>query len=462
MKVLFVTSEVAPIKKFGGLGDFSASLPKALSPEGIDIDVIIPFYSDAKVSDLKVFKSLELEVAFNNANHTVEFHKTKLPNSDVDVILARFSKKFSGDFISDTDYFSFFDRCVVTYIQSQYNTYDVIHCNDWHTGFITHLLEEEIGASRPKTLITIHNLAYQGVDNPDLVREVGLLPGHHPLIDWDLNDGDINMLFQAITSSDYVNTVSPTYAKELTTKEFGGDFAEVIKQRSDRFVGILNGVDYSALPRDYDSSNWQEHKTRNIALIRELLGLSTPSNDTDKPVVSFISRLDFGQKGLDILYDVIPTIVKLGGQFILLGTGDKTWEQKLKDLEKDSDLKENISINIEFNSKLALSIYEGSNFFLIPSKYEPCGLTQMMSMRYGALPIVRNTGGLKDTVKHKKNGFVFDDYSKDAFIKAIEQAFTTYKDKQKYSQMVEQALNEDFSWKNSAQMYKNLYFKMKG
>lgn len=462
MKVLFVTSEVAPIKKFGGLGDFSASLPKALSPEGVDIDIIVPFYSDAKVQDLKVYKNFELEVAFNNANHTVEFYKTKLPNSDVDVILAKFSRKFSGDFISDTDYFSFFDKCVVTYVQSQYNTYDVIHCNDWHTGFITHLLEEEIGSSRPKTLITIHNLAYQGVDTPDLVREVGLLPGHHPLIDWDTNDGDVNMLLQAITSSDYVNTVSPTYAKELTTEEFGGEFADIIKHRSDRFVGILNGVDYSSLPRDYDQNNWEEYKLKNISAIRESLGLSTPAEDSDKPVVSFVSRLDSGQKGLDILYEIIPEIIALGGQFILLGTGDKAWEKKLKDLENDSDLKDDISISIEFDSKLALSIYEGSNFFLIPSKYEPCGLTQMISMRYGALPIVRNTGGLKDTVKDDKNGFVFNEYNKKDFLEAIKEAFTVYKDKQKYSEMVEQALVEDFSWENSAQMYKNLYLKMKG
>lgn len=251
MKVLFVTSEAAPIKKFGGLGDYSGSLPKALENLGVEVDIILPYYSDSKVENLKLYKALDLFVPFNNETHKVEVFKTKLPESNVNVILPKSAKAFSGNFISDTEYFAFFDSIVVHFIEAQFNTYDIVHCNDWHTGFVTHLLEDELDMERPKTLLTIHNLGYQGVSTPDLVREVGFLPGQHPLIDWDIEDGDVNMLQQGITSSDYVNTVSKSYADELMTSEFAGDFVDIMQQRKSRFVGILNGIDYSMLLREY-------------------------------------------------------------------------------------------------------------------------------------------------------------------------------------------------------------------
>lgn len=458
MKVLFVTSEAAPIKKFGGLGDVSGALPKALEKEGVDVDIIIPFYSDAKVEKLKVTKHLDVIVQFDNESHNVTFYKTKLPNSDVDVIMPKYEIKFSGDFLSDSEYFAFFDKCVVEYIKAQYNTYDVVHTNDWHTGFITHLLEDEIGETRPKTLLTIHNIGYQGVSSPNLVREVGLMPGSHPLIDWDISDGDVNMLLQAITSSDYVNTVSPSYAEELKTKEFGGDFAELINNREGRFTGILNGIDYSELPREFDENNWQQHKGNFKDSLRDKLNMSKD----DKPLVGFISRLDAGQKGLDVLYGVIPHIVKNGGQFILLGTGDKLWEGKLRDLNDDEELKGNVSINIEFDVKLALEIYKGSDFFLIPSKYEPCGLTQMMSMWYGTLPIAHNVGGLKDTIKDGVNGFTFGRFSVKDFEACIDRAFEIYHQKDRHNNMVVTAMKEDFSWEKSAKLYKSLYHKLHG
>lgn len=456
MKVLFVTSEAAPIKKFGGLGDYSGSLPKALENLGVEVDIILPYYSDSKVENLKLYKALDLFVPFNNETHKVEVFKTKLPESNVNVILPKSAKAFSGNFISDTEYFAFFDSIVVHFIEAQFNTYDIVHCNDWHTGFVTHLLEDELDMERPKTLLTIHNLGYQGVSTPDLVREVGFLPGQHPLIDWDIEDGDINMLQQGITSSDYVNTVSKSYADELMTPEFAGDFVDIMQQRRSRFVGILNGIDYSMLPRDFSLLDWRKKKAEAKKRLMAELGLAFEN----KPIFSIISRIDIGQKGLDILLEAVPHIVKNGGQFVLLGTGDNVWENKFLELEKDPVLRNFISINIKFDVKLAERIYAASEFFLVPSKYEPCGLTQMMSMWYGALPIVHNVGGLKDTVVNGKNGFTFDTYTSEALEKSISEAFRAFEYPSKYAEMVTNALNADFSWGKSAQEYKNLYHKI--
>jgi starch synthase len=453
MKVLFVTSEAAPIKKFGGLGDFSGSLPIALSKLGIDVDVVMPYYSDAKVENLKTYTSLTLEVPFNNEMHHTDFVKTKLPSSNVDLILVKQDVTFSGDFLSDVEFFAFFDKAVVEYVKAEYNTYDLVHCNDWHTGFITHLLNDELSRERPRTLLTIHNLGYQGISSPDLVREIGIQPGQHPLIDWDISDGDVNMLLQGITSSDYLNTVSETYAKELLTPEFAGDFLDVLTQRSSRLIGIVNGIDYHYLPRDYDISTWKPAKSE----AKEHLFRTLKLKDTSKPVFSFISRIDIGQKGLDILLDVIPFIVNNGGNFILLGTGDSIWEDKFRELTNDSKLKDSLSINIEFDVKLANEIYKASEFFLIPSKYEPCGLTQMMSMWYGCLPIAHKVGGLADTIIDSTNGFLFDKYLSKSFEGALARAFEVFRDKAKFNAMVENAMQQDFSWGKSAKKYRDLY-----
>ncbi len=459
MKILFVTSEVAPFRKFGGLGDFSASLPKALEKIGVNVDIILPYYSDIKLQNLKSYKSLELLVSYNNKSYPVEIYKTKLPESNVDVLLLKSDFEFSGDLLAETEYFAFYDKCVVSYVESQYNTYDIIHCNDWHTGFITHLLQDSVGHERPKTLVSIHNIGYQGLGSVEIVKEMGIRPGQHPLIDWDISNGDLSMLFQAITSSDYINTVSPTYAKELLTVEYGGELAYVIQAREGRFEGILNGIDYSALPRDYDVSNWKAQKLKKKQNLQKILKLEQSS----VPLFAFISRLDPNQKGLEILLPMIEKIVNLGGQFVLLGSGDPAWEQKfaqLVDTTSEENIRNNVSINIQFDATLALDIYSGSDFFLVPSKYEPCGLTQMISMWYGSLPIVRNTGGLKDSVKQDENGIIFDNYSTEDFDKAIEKAFNLYTDESKYKAMVENALTADFGWAQSAMAYKKLYEKM--
>ena len=460
MKVLLAASEVAPIIKIGGLGDVIGSLPKALENIGVNADVVVPFYPTAKTENLKLYKSMDLNVPFDNASHVVEIFKTKLPGSNVDVLLLKNARYFSiggaSAFLNDeseTEMFAFFGKAVVEYVKSQFNTYDIIHCHDWHTGFVTHLLQEELHQERPATVFTIHNLFYQGTSSPDLVREAGISPGTHPIIDYDIQDGDLNLLFQGVASSDYITTVSETYAEEIKTEEFGQWLAPTLQSRSDVLSGIINGIDYSFFPRDFEPDNWQDKKAKKKKGLQKELGLDV----NDKPVFSFVSRLDPGQKGLDILYVSIPHILDNGGQFVLLGTGAKDWEEKFAAMMNEKKYKGDVSINIEFSVELANKIYSGSDFFFVPSRYEPCGLTQMIAMHYGTPPIVRAVGGLKDTVDDGKDGIVFQDYSSLDLNKAIDRALKLYQDKESYHKVVEAAMRKDFSWDKSAKKYAELY-----
>jgi starch synthase len=291
---------------------------------------------------------------------------------------------------------------------------------------------------------------YQGVGEAELARETGISPGEHQLVDWDLEDNKLNLMLQGVTSSDYINAVSPTYAKEILTEQYGGSLADILKSREGRLSGILNGIDTNAFPRYYDISNWQTGKAQAKKGLLKKLELK----DSDKPVFSFISRLDPNQKGLDILLEVIPEIISRGGRFVLLGSGDKDWEQKFLRLAG-----EDVAIKIAFDNALACEIYAGSDFLLVPSKYEPCGLIQMIAMWYGTLPIVHNVGGLKDSVKNGVNGFVFDDYLGEVAKKSIENAVKMFGSKD-YENMVVNALKTDFSWNKSAGEYKRLYGKM--
>jgi len=461
MKVLLAASEVSPIIKIGGLGDVIGSLPKALEKLGVDVDVIVPFFPNAKIENISLYKSMDLNIPFNDSTVPVEVFKTKLPDSDIDVILLKNSQYFStggtnffAQNVTETEMFAFFDRAVVEYIKSGFNTYDIVHCNDWHTGLVTHMLQDEIPDSRPATLFTVHNLMYQGIGGLDVVRETGLTPGSHPLLDWDTSDGDLNMMLQGVTSSDFVNAVSPTYAKEILTEEFGGDLAEVLQAREGRLTGILNGLDYTAFPRDYAPNSWEKGKGEAKKKIFELLKLK---GGLEQPLFTYIGRIDPNQKGIDLIYNVVPEIVKKGGTFVLLGTGVKDWEEKLVNLSKEKEMKDNFVCITKFDIDLANLLYSGGDFLVVPSKYEPCGLIQMIAVWYGTLPIVRAVGGLRDTIKDEVNGFTFDKYTSEDFLKAIEKAFMFYKSKNKMDSLVVSAMNCDFSWDISAKKYLGLY-----
>ncbi len=462
MKVLFVAAEVAPIIKMGGLGDVIGALPKALENLKVDADVIAPFYTNIDTSGYKIVKHLELEVTYGGETFIVPIFKTKLPGSNVDLFLIKNDKFFDkkhGYLLNEVVPYSFFDRAVVEFIKSGFNSYDVIHCHDWHTGLIPHILTDELKSEKPPVLFTIHNISYQGNVEFSILRDVDLDPGAHAGIDYDIQDGFLNLMQQAITSADYVSTVSPSYANEVMFKDIGGDLSGFLYDRRNTLTGILNGIDYATLPCEYDISNWQEGKKSARKALFKQLGLLDATNS---PVFSFISRLDPNQKGLDILFDSLDTILENNGVFILLGTGDPIWEEKFKQkgIEIAKKHKNKVSINIKFDNKLALEIYKSSDFFLVPSRFEPCGLTQMISMRYGTLPIVRDTGGLKDSVIDSINGFKFKMYSSADLRSCILRALKFYANTKVYEKMVTSAINADFNWEKSAIEYKKLYKKL--
>ncbi len=460
MKVLLAASEVAPVIKIGGLGDVIGALPKALEKISVNVDVIVPFFPSAKIEGLQLYKSFDLYVPFANKNNVVEVFKTKLPDSNVDLYLLKNEEYFVGgsnffaNNLTETEMFAFFDRAVVEYVNSSFNTYDIIHCNDWHTGLVTAMLKDELGNERPRTLFTIHNLNYQGTGSPALLKDTGIVPGEHPLIDWDLADGDLNMMQQGITSSDYINTVSPSYAKEILTKEFGSSFEDILKSREGRLSGILNGIDYSAHPRSYDINSVEEGKKDAKKALLERLKISPKHKDA--PIFSFVGRIDAFQKGLDILFESLPELLKNDAVFLLLGSGDKRWEEKLATLSQDKTISDKFSCNIMFDIELANLMYAGSDFLVVPSRYEPCGLIQMIAMWYGTLPIVHDVGGLKDTVKNGENGFVFNRYSSQALLISMKEALGVY-GTEKMQKMITASMRKDFGWEQSAVEYKKLY-----
>lgn len=463
MKVLIVASEAAPILKLGGLGDVVGSLPKELQKLDVDADVIIPYFPNAKPNPQDTFKYLEIEVPFNNSLEPVTIYKTKLTGSSVDVLMVKSAKYFDNfqqvafaNNLTETEVFTFFSVSVVEYIKSRFNTYDVIHCNDWHTGLITHLLEDALGEERPGTLFTIHNLMYQGEGDPKVLQEAGIIPGEHRTIDYDIADGTLNLISQGIMSSDFINTVSPSYAKEILTDEFGKNLAEILRTREGRLSGILNGIDYTAFPRKYDVSDYEEVKRSKKTDLQNKLNLTR----SDAPIFAFISRLDPYQKGLDILYEVVPDIIEKGGQFVLLGNGNVEWEEKFIELMRKYGSSDSISVNIKFNVDLANDIYMASDFFIVPSRYEPCGLTQMIAMWYGTLPIVHGVGGLKDSVENAVNGFVFDGYIATNLLNAINKAFDVYTKPVDKDMMIKHAMRSDFGWEKSAEKYLDIYKKI--
>ncbi len=458
MKVLFAAAEVAPIVKMGGLGDVIGALPKALANVKIDCDVIAPFYTTVDAHKYPLYKHLDLPVAYGGRTYTAQVFRGKLPKSDVDIFLVKQDEFFDikkGYIVNEVVPYSFFCRAVASFIKEGFNTYDIIHAHDWHTGMLPHLLTDELGESKPPVVFTIHNISYQGNTEMTILKDMDVDPANHPTVLYDIQDGFLNFMQEALMNADYISTVSPSYASEILYNDISGDLSAILYDRRSRLTGILNGIDYDVMHRDFDVKNWQSVKQSHKSSLLAKLGLL----DANRPLFSYISRLDPNQKGIDIMYDCIEPIVKDYGTFILLGTGDPVWEAKLRELAVALNAKygNHASINIQFDTKLADEIYMASDFFFVPSRFEPCGLTQMMAMFYGALPIVRDTGGLKDSVTDCVNGFKFKTYSSDELLSTIDKAMKFYSNKPVYEKMVHNALQADYSWGSSALEYKKLY-----
>lgn len=479
MNVLLIASECAPIVKVGGIADVIGSLPIALSELGIDIRVVIPYYKPL-IDAAKLEVIDKFEINFGDKKYPVSIHKTLIANSNVTVYLLKneqylsnggiyFSPQYMQSPTEELERFVFFSKAVCHYFSYSNTLFnpDIFHCNDWHTGLIPQLLQTMHNYNRlqiPKTIFTIHNLAYQGFTDLDIARKLGLDISKDQTLKWDATDDNLDMVLQGIIGSDYITTVSERYAEEIQTPEFGEGLQEILESRKDRLKGILNGISYEVfnpkkdinIPVKFSHSNMTEGKRQNKELLQKNLGLAV---DTDIPLIGIISRLA-SQKGLNLVADSLKEICQYNCQVVLLGTGDPQLESKFKQYNEDPSLKGKYVGKIEFSEQLARKIYAASDIFLVPSKYEPCGLTQMVAMRYGAVPIVRATGGLYDTVLDNKTGFTFTEFSSPALLTAFKRAVETYKEKDQWKKLSQACMLEDFSWTQSAKKYAILYQKV--
>ncbi len=485
MRVLFVTSEVATVYKLGGLGDVSYALPAALKRLKVDIQIALPYFRRIKLKHVRCLGPLA--VSWDSRRELVFIFVARLGSTKVPLLLFRHPilDEYKGDKeIDSPTRFAFFCQAVATFVTVEAmkgQRFDIVHCNDWHTAILPMLLgespkiffrnghahtsllpKETLGSLAVRTVLTIHNPMYHGTTGKNLIKKIVLdTRQFHILRDWV--SSYINLLREGLEYADVITTVSPTFAKEMLSKNYGPHVTGILNQRKDHLIGILNGIDPDLwdpkkdknLPFNYSIKDAFTIKIRVKEHLRDVLKLP----EVTVPVFGFVGRLDKNQKGLDILLPSVEKLLKKRTmQLVMLGTGGPS---VVKMIEKvTAKYGESFAFIHTFDERLARKIYAGSDILLVPSKYEPCGLTQMIAMRYGTIPLVRKTGGLADTVEDGKTGFVFEKYQASALIEAMERAIGAWQEPKKWQQMVKTAMRQDFSWKRSAREYLGVYRKL--
>lgn len=466
MKILFTTSELTPIIKVGGLADVAASLTKALKKMGLDVRICLPKYSQIQTKNLKLHL-IAKDIKVNKEN--VNLYLAKLRDFGVPLYLienknyfedARDSEIYLDTFnFKGIQRFLFFSQAALKIFPYLNWKADVIHCNDWETAFIPVFLK--LKEEKIKTILTLHNLSAQGKWNSkDIFDFLNLKGKELETLEIRDKDDDFNLLQQGIFNANFLTTVSPTYKKEILTKEYGEGLEKDLRKNKKKLFGILNGIDTEILNPETDiylktnySLNNLERKTENKIELQEILNLP---KDQKNPLMGFIGRL-VPQKGIDLFEKIIPDLVKMNSQIIFLGVGEKKFEEMILNFAKKYP--KNVSANIKFDSVLAQKIYGGCDIILIPSFFEPCGLIQMIAQRYGTIPIARKTGGLADTIEDGKTGFLFKQYNAEKFLKAIKRCLKLFQDKKSWQKLVKRAMSKDFSWEKSAKEYLRLYQK---
>ncbi|MBM7624974.1 glycogen synthase GlgA [Sporohalobacter salinus] len=472
LKVLFVSPEVNPFVKTGGLADVAGSLPQALKELGVDIRVVLPEYSqvpDKYCSELEHILHYRTEVGWRDEYVGIN----TLNNKGVPTYFIDNKNYFYRDTIYGHDdehiQFAYFCRAVLEMLPKIDFKPDIIHCNDWQSGPLSMMLKENYKKydfyQDIKTVYTIHNLRYQGKFGKEILEDILALDSVH----WESgvvkHDNAVNYMKMGINMSDTINTVSRTYAEEIKTSYFGEGLDYVVRMNADDVYGINNGIDYKKYDPYTDNkiyANYNiddlEKKVENKRKLQQDMELPV----TDVPVISLVSRL-VEQKGLDLIGHVIDELMKEEIQFIILGTGESRYEEMFKKIA--ARYPDKMVAKIKYDSILAQKIYAGSDFFLMPSKYEPCGISQLISLRYGTIPIVRETGGLDDTIQAydeetgEGNGFSFTDYNAYDMLYTIRRAIKFYNRVSDWQRLIKNAMKSDFSWHNSAKKYLELYQK---
>lgn len=472
MNVLFVTTEVVPFTKTGGLADVSYSLPKALRSLGVDVRVITTksFQMDEKLKEKeKHLASFNVEVGWRNQYSGL----SKLEYDHVPFYFIDNEYYFKRDGLyghyDDGEKFSFFSKAVLNAIDHMDDFKpDIIHLNDWHTSVIPVLMRDQYfnhpEISNMKTMLTIHNLRFQGIFDHGIMGDLLNLENSfhaHQALGYK---GKINFLKGGIERSNMVNTVSPTYSREIMTEFFGEGLEDILGERAHKVHGILNGIDRDLYNPNKDTYLQSTYNLRSIkgkkvnkAYLQKQYGL--PQRD-DVPLLALVTRLD-EMKGLDLILGIFNELMGEDIQLIILGVGHTKYEDYFK--EQAQNYKDKLSLNLTFNEQMAHEIYGGADMLLMPSKFEPCGLSQQIAMRYGTIPIVRETGGLRDTVTpYNKydgtgNGFSFGTYSAHEMYFAIKKALAVYDEPKSWKELMKSAMRYDSSWKASAMAYLDLY-----
>lgn len=478
MRILFLSSEVSPYAKTGGLGDVSSALPRYLARLGHDVRVYLPFYDKIDAKKLTLERAHpDFEVQSGPHRYQVSAISVARPG-DAQLILVGCPPLYHRGSIYTGDgdeHLRFLVLCRAAMESCQRLGFapDIIHCNDWQTGFLPLLVKARYAWDRlfakSKTLLTVHNLHYQGAFGSHIVPDTGLSDSVHLFHQDQLAAGRVNFLLHGILYADGISTVSPTYAQEIQTEALGAGMDGLLRARSSTVVGILNGVDYDEWSPEKDahiphrfSADDLSGKAKNKAALLSQVGLPLVPG---VPVIGIVSRLA-GQKGFAVLGDVLPSLLRRHGfQLVVLGNGESRFEGMFSRLART--FPRQVAFYQGFSNPLAHLIEAGSDMFLMPSLYEPCGLNQMYSLRYGTVPIVHRTGGLADTVKpwHVQagrlgTGISFEHHDAAGVSWAIESALLGYKDQPTWQRVMRAGMAEDFSWDHQAKIYEELYRRM--
>ncbi|MBL8059298.1 MAG: glycogen synthase [Chthonomonas sp.] len=458
MKILFVSVEVAPWAKVGGLADVAGSLPQALRELGHDVRVLMPAYGmvvqgkkpvktfTVKVNPETTYRASLYEIEGVWMVNCPEFFGSAMRSEEV--------------YAYGRDAYLFLSQAAIELCEGEDWIPDVVHANDWHTGFTPVMIREKAGSKwdRTATIFTIHNLLYQGTFGADTITAAGLdesLFTMDKLETW----GGVNFIKSASVFADMVNTVSPTYAKEIQTEEYGASLWGLMRDLAQlgKLRGILNGIHYEFFNPETDpaiAANFSADDLIGKSECKKALQFELGLPQSDSPILGIVSRLS-DQKGFDLIVKQAYGMLGLGVQFIALGTGDPWAAEQLRQLE--DEWPDQVRFIERYDAPLAQRIYAGSDMFLMPSAFEPCGLGQMIACRYGTVPIVRETGGLADSIHDEQNGLVFMQKSARELLKTIWRGVELYEDKAKWAEFVKRCMTTDFSWDKSAKEYVAMY-----
>lgn len=482
LRICLVTSELTPLAKTGGLADVCAALTAYLHASGHDVRVLMPRYSSIDTGNLEIvpveyLQNMPMRLGNHEGRYSVD--TTFLPGTDLPIYLLRCPELYerSAIYTDDGDEhlrFILLARAAIEMCQNMGFSPDIFHCHDWHAALIPLYLKSRYAwdnlFAATRSVLTIHNIGYQGVVNASVLDDFGLEGAVHQLHQEDLSAGRISFLKTGVLHADLLTTVSPTYAREIQSDEYGMGLQHLLRNRSETLVGILNGVDYKEwnpasdelIPAMYSHRNMSGKKTCKVELMSDM-GLEGGAR---QPLIGMVTRLT-SQKGIDLVQKVVPDLLQRRNfSLVVLGSGEGRYERFFDWLQEF--FPGWVSFYRGYSNKLAHWIEAGADMFLMPSVYEPCGLNQMYSLRYGTVPIVRETGGLADSVQlydpatRQGDGIVFRDYNEEGLRWAIETALDLYPDRPVWRRMMQNGMRKNYSWEKQGQEYVDLFRRLSG